>query len=143
MLGAGGVTNTNAGGWRDIYWMQAAFHLVTSLGLLCFYWPQRRSDFPKMSFKSVVWACDPIGSLLFIGSATLMLLALDWAGGAYPWSNTHVAVPLSLGCAMLVAFCLYGEFVKDRRHYLIVVDEDILPRRVERPLRRTCSACLL
>jgi hypothetical protein len=38
-----------------------------------------------------------------------MLLALDWAGGAYAWSNPHVAVPLSIGLALLVLFAVYGE----------------------------------
>lgn len=36
-----------------------------------------------MSLRQYVWAIDPIGSVLFVSSATLMLLALDWAGGAY------------------------------------------------------------
>lgn len=111
VLGAGGVTNTDASGWRNIYWIQAAFHLASALGLLFFYFPKRTSEYPKMSLKGYIWACDPIGSSLFITSATLLLLALDWAGGAYAWSNIHVAVPLSLGCALLLAFGLYGSWI--------------------------------
>jgi len=106
-LGAGGVTNINPSGWRSIFWMQAAFHLATSLGIYFFYWPTRRSDFPKMSIKQLVWACDPIGSSAFVISATLMLLALDWAGGTFPFSDPHVAVPLAVGLFFLVVFCLY------------------------------------
>ncbi|TKA34670.1 hypothetical protein B0A54_13814 [Friedmanniomyces endolithicus] len=106
-LGAGGVTNTNASGWRNIFWMQAAFHLATSAGLFIFYWPKRRSDYPRMSLKQILWAIDPIGSLLFIGAATLLLLALDWAGGAYAWSDAQVAAPLGIGFGLLVLFCLY------------------------------------
>lgn len=106
-LGAGGVTNSNPGGWRDIFWMQAAFHLASSVGLLVFYWPKRHPDYPKMSFKEILWAIDPIGSLIFVSSATLLLLALDWAGGAYPWHDVHVAAPLGIGCGLLVLFCLY------------------------------------
>ncbi|RFU35627.1 hypothetical protein B7463_g718, partial [Scytalidium lignicola] len=107
VLGAGAVTNANPGGWRDIFWMQAAFHLASAVGLLAFYWPKRHPDYPKMSFKQVIWAIDPIGSLIFIGSATLLLLALDWAGGAYPWHDAHVAAPLGIGLGLLVLFCLY------------------------------------
>ncbi|KAI1280184.1 major facilitator superfamily domain-containing protein [Xylaria sp. FL0933] len=107
-LGAGAVTNVSAAGWRYIFWIQAAFHGITSLGLLLFYFPPKESHArPKMSIRDYLWACDPIGSSLFISSATLLLLALDWAGGAYAWSNTHVAVPLSLGLVLLVGFAGY------------------------------------
>ncbi|KAI8624729.1 MFS general substrate transporter [Xylariaceae sp. FL1651] len=108
-LGAGAVTNVSAGGWRYIFWIQAAFHGLTSVGLLCFYWPpvKRHIERPTMTLREYVWACDPIGSFLFISSATLLLIALDWAGGAYAWSSPHVAVPLSLGLALLGGFSIY------------------------------------
>jgi MFS family permease len=108
-LGGGAVTNVNPAGWRNIFWIQAALHGVTSVGLLTFYWPQKTSEYPKMSFKGYLWACDPIGSLLFISSATFILLALNWAGGEYPWGSPHVAAPLAIGLALLIAFCIYGK----------------------------------
>ena len=87
--------------------MQAAFHIATSVGLFAFYWPKKRSDYPRMSFKEILWAIDPIGSLLFITSVTLLLLALDWAGGAFGWSDPHVAAPLAIGLVLLLLFCVY------------------------------------
>jgi hypothetical protein len=59
--------------------------------------------------REYLCSIDPIGTALFIGSTTLMLLALDWAGGTYPWHDVHVAVPLGIGCGVLLAFCLYGK----------------------------------
>lgn len=109
-LGAGAATNSNAGGWRIIFWIQAGFFAATVVGLFFFYHPKRESDFPKMSWKKVVWACDPIGSFLFIVSATLMLLALDWAGGVYAWGNAHVVAPLTIGLVALLGFALYGTY---------------------------------
>ncbi|KAF2792004.1 MFS general substrate transporter [Melanomma pulvis-pyrius CBS 109.77] len=106
-LAAGAVANVSSDGWRNIFWIQAALHGFTSFGLLAFYWPKKRSYYPKMTFKEIIWACDPIGSSLFVVSATLTLLALNWAGGRYKWSSPHVAAPLSVGLALLVAFCLY------------------------------------
>ncbi|EME88906.1 uncharacterized protein MYCFIDRAFT_201708 [Pseudocercospora fijiensis CIRAD86] len=106
-LGAGHMTNLNPGGWRNIFWVQAAFHLATAAGFLFFYWPKKKSDYPRMTLKEYIWAIDPIGSVLFVVSATLMLLALDWAGGAYAWSDAHVAAPLGIGLGVLVLFCLY------------------------------------
>lgn len=93
--------------YRQRFWMQAAFHLFTSLGFLLFYWPTKHADRPRLSFKQILWAIDPIGSVLFITAATLLLLAFDWAGGAYTWSNPHVAAPLGIGVGLFVLFGLY------------------------------------
>ncbi|KAH9882713.1 hypothetical protein J1614_000078 [Plenodomus biglobosus] len=106
-LAAGAVTSLSASGWRYIFWIQVALHGMTSIGLFAFYWPKKRTDYPRMTFKQWTWACDPIGSLLLIGSATLMLLALNWAGGAYKWSNPHVCANLVVGIVLFIAFCLY------------------------------------
>ncbi|TLD27198.1 hypothetical protein PspLS_04614 [Pyricularia sp. CBS 133598] len=107
-LGAGAVTNVNVGGWRYIFWIQAVFHGLTSIGLFCLYNPPKRTEKIKASFgEYFFWACDPIGSFLFVTSATLMLLGLGWAGGAYKWADPHVAVPIALGLALMVGFCLY------------------------------------
>jgi len=106
-LGAGGVTNVNASGWRNIFWMQAAFFAATIIGLLLFYHPKKKSGLPKMSARTVLWACDPIGASLFIISTTLMLLSLDWAGGAYPWHDAHVVAPLTIGLVALIGFAVY------------------------------------
>lgn len=98
----------SSSGWRYIFWTQGAFHLTSALGFLLFYWPPRHSDFPRMKLSEYIWACDPIGSVLFIGSSTTILLALDWAAGTYPWSDAHVIAPLVIGCVLLIIFCIYG-----------------------------------
>ncbi len=102
------MTNVDAGGWRYIFWIQAALHGITSAGLFAFYWPPTQVERQKLSLKEIVWACDPIGSVLFMTSTTLLLVALDYAGGTYAWSDPHVAVPLSLGLAVLIGFIIYG-----------------------------------
>ncbi|PSK54304.1 hypothetical protein B9Z65_3423 [Elsinoe australis] len=106
VLGAGAVTNANPSGWRDIFWMQAAFHGATFAGLMLFYHP-RKSDYPKMTRKEYFWACDPIGSTLFIISTTMLLLGLNWGGGEYSWSAPRVIAGLVVGFVALVLFCLY------------------------------------
>jgi hypothetical protein len=82
---------------------------LTFLGLMLFYWPPKNTSYPDMTLGDYVWACDPIGSALFISSATLILLGLDWAGGAYAWADPHVCAPLTIGLVLLVGFCFYGE----------------------------------
>ncbi|KAI8957282.1 major facilitator superfamily domain-containing protein [Daldinia sp. FL1419] len=72
--------------------MQAAFHAITAVGLFCFYWPPKHTECPKRSLKGYIWACDPVGSVLFV---------------TYAWSNSHVAAPVSLGLVLLVSFATY------------------------------------
>ncbi|KAK7035759.1 MFS general substrate transporter [Favolaschia claudopus] len=106
VLGSGGVTNINPSGWRNIFWIQAAFHGATAVGLLGFYWPPP-SDYPKLNWWQIVWACDPIGSALMTAGTTLLLLAFDWAGGTFPWHDPHVVGPLVCGVVFLILFGLY------------------------------------
>ncbi|KAG9240293.1 major facilitator superfamily domain-containing protein [Calycina marina] len=106
-LGAGSVTSMSPSGWRNIFWMQAAFHLATALGLLVFYNPPHPAYRSKLPLAQIVWAIDPIGSALFIGSITLMLLGIEWAGGTYKWADSHVAAPLGVGLGLLLMFCIY------------------------------------
>ncbi|KIH92513.1 Major Facilitator Superfamily protein [Sporothrix brasiliensis 5110] len=47
---------------------------------------------------------DWLGSVLFVGGTVPVLLALGWAGGAYPWSSYRVLVPLLVGLATLGVF---------------------------------------
>ncbi|CRG90772.1 hypothetical protein PISL3812_07817 [Talaromyces islandicus] len=106
-LVAGAVTKISAGGWRDIFWIQAGLHIATSAGLLIFYHPPPQMGYEKTPLKEHLWACDPIGSMLFIASVTNLLLSLNWAAGLYPWSNAHVAAPLGIGLVLFLIFCLY------------------------------------
>lgn len=108
-LGAGSLTNTGTEGWRNVFWVQAALHGVLVLMLLFLYYPPKRSDYPKMKFTEYLWCLDPIGCLFFISGSTLVILALDWTGGTYPWSNAHVGAPLGIGLALLICFGLYGK----------------------------------
>ena len=75
-----------------------------------------------MSIREYITLCDPIGSMLYVCSSTLLLMALDWAGGAYAWSSLHVAIPLSLGLALLIAFGLYGMLSVSHMRRQIVSD---------------------
>ncbi|KAH8723565.1 major facilitator superfamily domain-containing protein [Phaeosphaeriaceae sp. PMI808] len=106
-LAAGAVANIGPTGWRNIFWIQVGLHGFTALGLFTLYWPKKRTEYPRMSFKQWTWACDPIGCFLVIVAATTLLLSLNWAGGAYKWSNPHVYANLLVGLVFLLAFCLY------------------------------------
>lgn len=108
-LGAGYLTNQDPKGWRSIFYVQAGFHALTSVGFLLFYWPKRTEEQKHISLRKLLWDCDPYGSFLYITAVTLILLSLDWAGGTYEWSDPHIISTLVVGLVVLVLFCLYGK----------------------------------
>lgn len=107
-LGGGAVTNLSSSGWRYVFWIQAALHGATCVGLILLYHPPRRSDHPRLALKECLWAIDPVGSGLFVTGMTLTLLALDWVG-TYSWSHARIVAPLCIGLVMLLIFGLYGQ----------------------------------
>ena len=108
-LSAGAVTELSHDGWRYIFWIQAACHGALVLMLLFFYYPPKRSDYPKMRPMEYLWSLNPIGCFLFVTGGLLVILALDWTGGTYAWGDAHVGAPLGIGLALLVGFCVYGK----------------------------------
>lgn len=138
-LSAGKATSAGVSGWRTIFWIQAGFFALTIFGLLVFYHPKKKTEAERLSWRNIFWACDPIGSLLFIISATLMLMALDWVGGVYEWHDKHVVAPLTIGLVCLLLFVLYGKASWRRQ---------LAPRltrnfRMERKKRWPCCSCIL
>lgn len=107
-LGTGAVTNISVSGWRNVFWIEAALQGATCVGIVIFYHPPKASSYTRSSLTESLWALDPIGSLLFMAGATLVLLAFDWLGGSYSASNPHFWVTLVVGLIALLLFSLYG-----------------------------------
>ena len=54
---------------------------------------------------------DWVGSVLFIGSTTSLLIPITWGGVSYAWSSWRTLFPLIVGIVGLVAFVAYEYFV--------------------------------
>ncbi|KAH9214781.1 major facilitator superfamily domain-containing protein [Leptodontidium sp. 2 PMI_412] len=107
ILGGGAVVDSGVSGWRTIYWMQAAFHMTSFAGIMAFYWPPKKVREERLSWRRAIWSCDPIGSLTLIAGTTLVIMALNWAGGTYAWSNVRVVSCLVTGAVLLLVFSVY------------------------------------
>lgn len=60
-----------------------------------------------MKLRRVDW----VGSVLFVGSVTAVLIPITWGGVMYDWDSWRTLVPLCLGFAGLVGFVVYERFV--------------------------------
>ncbi|PWY83891.1 MFS general substrate transporter [Aspergillus sclerotioniger CBS 115572] len=90
--------------WRWVFLINLPLCAVSLLLLVLFL----RVTHPRS--PGTIWQqlqrVDVVGNTILTMAVVAILLALTWAGTAYPWSSGRVLVPLFLGLAGLVLF--YG-----------------------------------
>jgi len=87
--------------WRWAFYMALPISGVSLVLLVVFLrvkYDKSRTLAAKLS------SLDWVGSAVFIGGSTAVLIALSWAGGQYAWSSYQVLVPLLTGLATLGGF---------------------------------------
>jgi hypothetical protein len=66
------------------------------------------SQGPQMQSKQKGWAIisqfDPLGTILFVASMVCLLIALQWGGNQYPWSDGRIIALLAVFGVLLVAW---------------------------------------
>lgn len=72
--------------------------------ILCFLLRVPERNLQKASLKEQFHQLDPIGTALFIPSIVCLLLALQWGGINYAWSNARIIVLLILAGVLFIAF---------------------------------------
>ena len=70
---------------------------------------------------------DWIGMILFTTGLTVFLIALNWGGSVYPWSDAHVLGAFFAGIATIVAFCFWEAYTKN--------DYPLMPMRLFKNVR--------
>ncbi|KAL8920901.1 MAG: hypothetical protein Q9172_004288 [Xanthocarpia lactea] len=91
------------GQWRWVFWINLPIVGVGFIGIVFFLKLHYRNRAIDVKLAEI----DYVGSFLFTASATSFLIPITWGSVMYPWSSWHTLVPLTLGVAGLLAFCLY------------------------------------
>ena len=79
--------------WRWCFYINLPIGAVTILGIAIFFTSPTRKNEESIGFWERSKQFDPIGTCLFIPCIICLLLALQWGGSKYPWSDGE---PLSL-----------------------------------------------
>ena len=58
----------------------------------------------KTPFKEQLHQLDPLGTFVLIPAVTCLLLALQWGGTTYSWSNARIIVLLILSGILFIVF---------------------------------------
>lgn len=102
----GGVLADNDA-WRWIFYLNLPIIAIGFAGCVLFLDLERK----ERTFKEKLSEIDYIGSIIFVGSLTSFLIPLTWGGVSYSWTSWHTLVPLVLGAAGLLGFCVYEAMV--------------------------------
>ncbi|KAF2496011.1 MFS transporter [Lophium mytilinum] len=80
---------TDKASWRWCFWINLPFGAVTIVVVAFFFKsPERR--FADMSLKQRILEIDLLGAGFLISAVVCLLLALQWGGQKYPWSDSKI-----------------------------------------------------
>lgn len=77
--------------WRWCFYINLPIGGFTLLFMIFFWNPPYRKQEPTPILNHIK-RLDPLGTLFFIPSVVCLLLALQWGGSAYAWSNWRIIV---------------------------------------------------
>ncbi|KAK1966783.1 MFS general substrate transporter [Colletotrichum sublineola] len=98
----GGVIAQNTS-WRWIFYIMFPF---CAAGLVFVPWSVNIEP-PTADMGDKLQKVDWLGNALFVGSATLLLVAVSWGGLRYSWRSVGTLLPLFLGAAGMACTLIY------------------------------------
>ncbi|KAH8651346.1 major facilitator superfamily domain-containing protein [Xylariales sp. PMI_506] len=85
--------------WRWCFWINLPIGGATLALILLFFHPAPQTEQkPPLTFLGLLERIDALGTVLITSSTVCLLLALQWGGSTYPWSNWRV----------ILCLCIFG-----------------------------------
>lgn len=113
------------------FWINLPFGAV-SIAVVFFFFSNPPRRYANMTVKEKIRQIDIAGAFLLICAIVCLLLALQWGGSTYPWSNSKVWGCL-LGFGLIIICFIVLQFV--------LGDRATMPPRVLK--QRTVAACAM
>lgn len=105
---------TDGPGWRWCFYINLPCGAVVFVLLVVFlHIPPEMLKRESTTWKEKVTRMDPIGTFFFLPSVICLLLALQWGGVTYNWSNGRVVVLLVLAGVLFIAFVVVQRWKGD------------------------------
>lgn len=76
--------------WRWCFYVNLPIGGITAVGILALLKLPPRAIPQKRSWMQTIKSLDPLGTMVFVPSIVCLLLALQWGGVQYPWSNGRI-----------------------------------------------------
>ncbi|KAK5090598.1 hypothetical protein LTR05_000773 [Lithohypha guttulata] len=104
---------TDGPGWRWCFYINLPLGAITCLAIgLLFKSPTRKLE-AKVPFTQRVKQLDLVGTSLFITGIVVVLLALQWGGTKYPWSDWRIILLFVLFGIITIVFIGLQWYLKD------------------------------
>lgn len=88
--------------WRWCFYINLPIGSVAVAVILFFFKPiPQRGGVTSLGWKELIEQFDIVGTVFFIPGVVCLLLALQWGGSTYPWSNGRI----------IALFVLFGVFM--------------------------------
>ncbi|KAK0619748.1 major facilitator superfamily domain-containing protein [Immersiella caudata] len=100
----GGAFTTNVT-WRWCFYINLPFGAI-AFAFVAFLLKVPDRPETRIPLKDKILQLDLLGSAALLPGTVSLLLALQWGGAEYEWSNARIIALLTLAIALLIAFCL-------------------------------------
>ena len=90
--------------WRWCFYINLPIGAVTIVGIVLFFKSPERKNEESIGFRERAKQFDPIGTLFFIPCIICLLLALQWGGSKYPWSDGKIIALFVVFGVLAIAF---------------------------------------
>lgn len=104
---------TDHASWRWCFYINLPLGGATILILVIFLQLPARPPKETKSWKEYVLRFDPIGTILFAPSIICLLMALQWGGTTYAWSNGRIIALLVVFGILLLGFAIVQPLMGD------------------------------
>jgi len=90
--------------WRWCFYINLPIGAVAFVVIAIFFKSPARKNEESIGFKERTKQFDPLGTVVFIPAIVCLLLALQWGGSKYPWSNGRMIALFVVFGVLIIAF---------------------------------------
>jgi MFS family permease len=99
--------------WRWCFYINLPIGSITFAGILLFLkTPEKETA--QRTVKARILQLDPVGTLLFLPGIICLLIALQWGGTKYPWSDGRIIALLVVFAILILLFIVVQIHNKDK-----------------------------
>ena len=90
--------------WRWCFYINLPLGGLTGLFIFLFFNPPPPAHQESIGFVARVAKFDPVGTALFLPAIIVLLLALQWGGSTYPWSDGRIIALFVVFGVLIIGF---------------------------------------